>query len=60
MGRGDVAASKGQAMARKMCKIAEKGKLKKTAELARDPKFICAKCCRVAADKQHLCKPRKL
>jgi hypothetical protein len=47
-------------MAKKMCKLAEKGKIKKAAGLAKDAKFICTKCCRVAADKQHLCKPQKL
>ena len=47
-------------MARKMCKLAEKGKIKKAAELAKGAKFICTKCARAAADKEHLCKPQKL
>jgi len=47
-------------MARKMCKLAEKGRIKKAAELARDARFMCGKCARVAADEKHLYKPQKL
>lgn len=31
--------------------------LSKLKEIARDPKFICKNCARVAADKKHLCDP---
>jgi hypothetical protein len=47
-------------MAMKMCKLASKGKVTRAAELARDARFICNRCVRAAADKGHLCKPRKL
>jgi len=47
-------------MATKMCKLADKGKIKKAAELAKGAKFICTKCARAAASEENLCKPKKL
>lgn len=47
-------------MADKMCKLAEKGKIKKAAELAKGAKFICGKCLRATSDEKALCKPKKL
>jgi hypothetical protein len=47
-------------MPKKMCKLAKKDKLKKTARRAADPRYICKKCLRVAHKKKHLCKPREL
>ncbi len=47
-------------MADKMCKLAEKVKIKKAAELAKGAKFICGKCLRATSDEKALCKPKKL
>ena len=44
----------------KMCKLAEKGNLKKAARLAKGARYICRKCARAAADPDALCKPEKL
>lgn len=46
-------------MSKKMCKLAKKGDLKKTAELAKGAKYVCAKCLRAAKDPDNLCKPEK-
>lgn len=43
-------------MAKKLCKLADKDKLAKIAELARKGDYICAKCGRTASDSKNLCK----
>jgi hypothetical protein len=44
-----------------MCYLVNiKTDLSKLKEIARDPKFICKNCARVAADKKHLCNPVKI
>jgi len=47
-------------MARKLCKLAKKDKLDEIAALALNPRFICARCGRTAANSENLCKPRKI
>lgn len=47
-------------MAKKMCELARKGRIKKAAKLARGARFLCTKCARAAADAEHLCKAQKL
>lgn len=44
-----------------MCYLVNiKTDLSKLKEIARDPKFICKHCARVAGDKKHLCNPVKI
>ncbi len=43
-------------MAKKLCKLAKKDRLKKIAEAAREGNYICKKCGRTAAEKKRLCK----
>jgi len=47
-------------VAKKLCKLAKKDKLEQIAALALNPRFICAKCARTAANSENLCKPRKI
>ena len=45
-----------------LCEIAEEGRvaLSDVKEMVRNPKFICRKCGRVAANEENLCEPVKL
>ena len=43
-----------------LCKLFRKRKIKKIAELAKGANYVCRKCGRAAADRDNLCKPRKI
>lgn len=60
MGKRGERRAEEEAMAKTMCELAKKGKMKKAAKRARDARFICTKCARAAADARHLCKAREL
>ena len=45
---------------KKLCKLADKGKIDDLAALAKDAKFICEKCGRVSSQKKSICKPVKM
>lgn len=47
-------------VAKKLCKLAKKGKIDEIGALALDARFVCAKCGRAAANSENLCKPRKI
>ena len=47
-------------MAKKLCKLAGKGKIDRIIPLVREGRFICDKCGRVARAAENLCKPRSL
>ena len=42
-------------MAKKLCKLAKKDKLKQIAEAAAEGNYICKKCGRTATEKKSLC-----
>jgi hypothetical protein len=44
----------------RLCKLMKKHDLNGVARLSLEPKFICAKCGRVAHCKKHLCEPEKI
>ncbi len=43
-----------------LCVLASKGELARVGQLAREPKFICFNCGRVAACEENLCNPMSL
>ncbi len=43
-----------------LCVLASKGELSRVGELARQPKFICFNCGRVAGCAENLCNPMSL
>ncbi len=45
---------------KKLCKLADKGKIDDLAALAQGAKYICGKCGRVSSQKKNVCKPVKL
>ncbi len=47
---------KGMAMAKKLCKLAKRGKLDQIGELARNARYICKKCGRTAEKEENLCR----
>ena len=50
-------------MAKKLCawkKDDIEGKKKKLVKMVREPRFLCRKCARAAADKSFLCKPEAI
>ena len=45
---------------KKLCKLADKGKIDALAALAADAEYICSKCGRVSSQKKNVCKPVKM
>jgi len=43
-----------------LCVLAAKKRIKKVAEIAKNPQFICCICGRVASDEKYLCEPKKI
>lgn len=46
-----------------MCKLTKhdiEDNFEQIAEIVKHPKHICRRCARVAINKEHLCKPRKI